>query len=299
VAREIWADHVVNFDGIGNWNSSIEKIPSEISANVSRYYGANSTVKLNEILPDMDSLAFLSACFDALNLNVFYNDETKQVELHTEPLDRQDYEIEVFEYSEDVTETENILLGFDNDKVRAPERPLIEFDGAVDVKEIPLKFAQTFFYSCYRIFKEFDTLVPVLWGSGDPLKNMFRVGYEVPKHDTKANLRLVEFTGQATGLAFDQTFGGNSVSNEEESTTAPLFQEPDYETLHRWQYLGEPVTITARAKLNAAQVQGLYFQDYFKAPVVLKNKHGEATMVWLETATQIDGDIYELKGRRG
>jgi hypothetical protein len=264
-----------------------------------RRYGANSTVKLSEVLPDMDSLAFLSACFDALNLNVYYNDETKQVELHTEPLNRQDYEIEVFEYSEDVTETENILLGFDNDKVRPPERPLMEFPGASITKTVELKFAQTFYSHCFRIFRDFTTFIPVLWESEDPTKTIYGIGYEIPENKTEANLRIVEFIKQETGLEYQQTYGGVFDTSEATATTAPLFQEPDYETLHRWQYLGEPVTITARARLNAAQVQGLYFQDYFKAPVVLKNKHGEATMVWLETATQIDGDIYELKGRRG
>jgi hypothetical protein len=264
-----------------------------------RWYGAGKTIDMGSIMPDMDSLTFLNKLFKYLNIEIYYTDEYKIINLvRSTALSEAIESIEVFNYTEDVEPLTDIVLNFDSDKEQTPGSLALQFPGAMETKEVSLGFSRTLFNFCYRLFKNNVVKIPVLWSSLNPFADLFREAYEIPQADTKGNLRLLEYKGKKTGVSYTQTYGGSTTISQETATTFAEFAEPDILPLHADDYASEPVMITARAALNASQVQKMYDQTWFKSPIALTRKGEKLATGRLIEARQLNANVYELKLRR-
>jgi len=86
---------------------------------------------LSEILPDTNVLTWLGGLFKYLNIDVFYQLETNQVELwqgsQEQPVIAT---IDVFNYEEKLTERLDYELAYTTDKVLPPPNDTITFEDA-------------------------------------------------------------------------------------------------------------------------------------------------------------------------
>jgi len=113
----------------GAWTSTLDFYQETNLYNIlSRYYGADSTVEINALMPDMLALDFLSKISNYINLNTFYRDElhTLQIEHGRKEL-VPIVEITPVDVSEILEEKSNYTLKFSTDKMQPPDDIYVDF----------------------------------------------------------------------------------------------------------------------------------------------------------------------------
>ena len=268
-----------------NWIMTLQQNTSIFYNQVFRYYGANSTVSLAELLPDIKALEFIGKVSNYLNLYSFYREETKILDLEHGRQEKVTVkDIDPVEVLEDVNLVQNFNLEFNTDKAAPPDD--IYFDNSgFDESVIKFDFSRTLINDCVRLFGTVTPQIPVLWKDGDPLS--WSDVIEPPKWKTKGNYRILKYTGQSSGNYY-LTYGGISSSNEELQTDYVDFQEVDIVSFHRYdmELEGDYIELIARMELDK-----LYDQTYFKSPLYISG-YGR---YWLNSAELIKGDIYKLE----
>jgi hypothetical protein len=266
-----------------------------IEGTVSRWYGAGSTVQLSEILPDTNVLTWLGGLFKYLNIDVFYQLETNQIELwqgaQEQPVIAT---IDVFDYEEKLTERLDYELAYTTDKALPPANDTITFTDAQGDQQIAFDYSRTLIAPCYRLTNEMNTMIPVLWNELNP--NSYIDQQAPPRADTKGNMRIVRFVSRDDAF-FTVTFGGDVDTNSSsDDFKNPRVDELPIKELWHQSLTPEIVQVECYAELTAVQVRAMYNQSWFKQPLTLRNRDTGAiygTAKLLE-AEQAGNRIYKL-----
>ncbi len=291
LAYEFWIDHAVDIDNVIPWDNSLPLNAGLLEVFGSRWYGNGSLVQMVFSLPDISVLDWLAGLFKYLNMDVFYQVETNQIEIQQNafeiaPIDT----LEVYDYNEKIQERKFFELEYQTDKTMPPPNDLLKIEKK-GVSSISFNYSRTLMAPCFRLFGETDTLMPNLWSEGDP--NSYLAQLDPPDNETKANPRLLRFIGDSAQDLFDTTYGALSTDK------VPIRQVEELPIRDLWfqSLTPEPVTITAKAQMTAKEINFMYDQTYFKRPIMLRDRrtgkiHAKAQLL---EARQLSGFVFELK----
>lgn len=259
---------------------------------VSRWYGVGSTISISSILPDMDIKEFLGKLFSYLNIDPFFDEHTRVLLLRTGLIQDVSGSVQCWDFGERIEEQTNVILKYASDKMLATANDYI-ITGNYNDSSINFDFSKTYFGTCFRLFKDTETKIPVLWASGDPSK--FDQIYTPPKHQTAGNLRVMR-KGDATtpvSKTYAYTFGGDTTTNSASRLTVLQFYDIDTRSLHLTNATLENVTVTFNARLELAK---LYDLTYFKSPLRITNRRTGSVLgnFKILMAEQLGGDVFRV-----
>jgi hypothetical protein len=255
---------------------------------VSRWYGAGSTVEIKDILPDVDVLEFIQQVTRFLNADLFFDAESGQALFRASNSTGAPTLVECFDMESDIDLPTNTLLEFATDKALPPDNYFINISGA-DQTSKKLDFARTLFTLSGRL----GVTIPTLWQSGNPTDT---AQYETPPEaKTRGTLRILR-KAEPTSASYVLTFGGNATSNSETISSLLTFTELDIYGAHIRDEARVREVVTATARLEVAKLRDL---TYFKNPIQLIDRRtGALTMqVDLLEAAQLDGNLFRLTGQ--
>jgi hypothetical protein len=252
---------------------------------VSRWYGAGSTVDFSKIVPDVTALQFLSDVFNYLNLYTFYREELKTLTLFsgrsiTDSIDN----LELLQINENITEATNFILKFNTDKASPPADIRINSGASIE-SELSYPFSQTLIAPCTRVFISNTETIPILWESKEK-----RPGISVVPPDwvVKGNQRVLLFGGVGTSvIGYTLTYGGSNTDNSTNRKEYPIFTDPYISLIHYYDLSLEGTIIKAICKLSIAK---LYDQTLFKSPVTVDN----LGLFWILQADQLESNIFNV-----
>lgn len=257
----------------------------------SRWYGAGSTIEINNILPKLTVSNFIKEVLVLLNADVYYNENENAMRLVVGRMQREPVaEVECYNYSEVLEEKTNTVISFATDKARPQPNKLIKLLGAKEITTVDVNYSRSLIAPCYRLFTETITTIPVLWQAGDPLD--FEQAMTPPKQKTTANLRILRKATAVSG-SYYLSYGGVSSPNEELQTSVLQFVEPDIRSLHIYDSTIERKLIQCNAKLDVSK---LYDNTYFENDITLKDRiSGNVLLIGrLKKAEQLRGNYYKL-----
>jgi hypothetical protein len=255
---------------------------------VSRWYGAGSTVEIKDILPDVDVLEFIQQVTRFLNADLFFDAESGQALFRASNSTGAPTLVECFDMESEIDLPTNTLLEFATDKALPPDNYFINISGA-DQTSKKLDFARTLFTLSGRL----GVTIPTLWQSGNPTDT---AQYDTPPElKTRGTLRILR-KAQPTSASYVLTFGGNATSNSETISSLLTFTELDIYGAHIRDEARVREVVTATARLEVAKLRDL---TYFKNPIQLIDRRtGALTMqVDLLEAAQLDGNLFRLTGQ--
>jgi len=264
-----------------------------ISNQLSRWYGAGSTIEVSTIVPDMTVLDFIKAVLNDFNLDVFYNDLTGQALIRSGKDMSVAGTLVLFNWEQDIQQQADVLLEFKHDKARVPDDYLIKFSSPTrDEEVIDMATARTYVGSCWRLFGNSTAQIPVLWQAGDPAD--WQQAELPPAQLTTAALRFVQRLPNAS-QPYKLTYGGDAAQNEDTISSALQLTDIDYRTLHLYDRSLQDVVISGRV-VNIP-INKLADMTYFRRPVEVIDftRGGQITTGWLLEATTSDGVTFSVK----
>lgn len=284
---ELWIDHIITFETL-TWDSTIDKIKSSISVDASMWYGADSTVEISKVLPDMGVLDFIRATVDYLSADLFYDDRQEVVTLRARDTILTDQSVTVWDAFSQIEEAQDTLLELATDKVQPPDNYYINVDGVSQITK-KIDYGRTYIGQCGRVGLD---SIPVLWNSGDPIS--FDQWYTPPEVKTRGSLRLLRKVNPITS-SYTLTYGGEA-ANSETRTSVLTFEEIDVYSMHIKDAALVREYFTCYAKLDISKLQDL---TYFKARLNLVDRFTGAYVgkINLLQAEQVEGSIFKLIGQ--
>ena len=255
------ADVTFTMGTMSRFTMSLEK--PAISVVGSRWYGAGSTVRLAEVLPDMTAIDLVKMTSAALGLDLFYDDRTNILTIRSgrdvRPLDGQ---IACMTWTSEREQAKNILIDQPTDKAAPPDNHYIDVGGG-EVEVHQLDVARTYVGGCFRLFGSMSPRVPVLWQSGDPTD--FDQTSTPPPQQTRAAMRIVQRLPNVSG-SYRLTYGGSASDMSELRTTAVQLVDVNTREL-----LMPDLALRRERWVAVARLQHDKLADltYFKRPVTL------------------------------
>lgn len=273
-------------DKVSDYSLLIAQNTALFFCQVSRYYGAGSTVSLGALMPDMKASDFFSKVAKYLNLYTFYREETRILEIqHGRQMKAIATSITPVDEGEELTEPTNYWLTYKTDKAQPPVDDYID-NNTENEETISFDFSRTLISDCVRVFASTSPLIPVLWESGDPLSWSDVV--TPPDWETKAALRIVRYDGQGNG-SYTLTYGGDYTDNDSSETDYPMLREPDVVAFHEFELI--IMEGTGLELITRIDISKLYDQTYFKSPLWIDG----FGIYWLDSAEKQRDNIYKLK----
>jgi hypothetical protein len=254
---------------------------------VTRWYGEGSTVEISSILPDQTAREFIKFIVDTFNLKVYTDVRTQTVTLKAGEILNDIHTVDCWEVEEELENNYNTELKFISDmNTLVDENELISVDSA-ETKEVTIPISRQFFGSCYRLFNNTSTLIPVCWKDGNPeIWNAF-----YPVSNSKMKARILKYIGQIS-QSYTLTYGGSTSTNSVTRTYIPAFQEIAIRQLFINDSLTERRYFECYAKLDILK---LYNNAYFEGKIKLVDKYSNfVDIVRLVEAQQVSGDVFKL-----
>lgn len=279
-----WTVRVTQYKDTSGFLNKFYVIPS-------RWYGAGSTIEINNILPKLTVSNFIKDVLVLLNAEVYFNENENATRLVVGRMQREPVaEVECYNYSEVLEEKTNTVISFATDKARPQPDKLIKLLGAKEIATIDVNYSRTLIAPCYRLFSETQTKIPILWQAGDPLD--FEQAKIPPEQKTTANLRILRKATAVSG-SYYLSYGGILPSNKELQTSVLQFVEADIRSLHIYDSTIERKLIQCNAKLDVSK---LYDNTYFENDITLKDRRsGNILLIGrLKKAEQLRGNNYKL-----
>lgn len=254
---------------------------------LSRWYGAGSTIEIENVLPDMSVTEFIKATAEFLNMDIFYDDRLGIVTLRAANGLPYATPITAWEIDSVVDEPKDTLIEFATDKVLPPPNQYISVLGLAQV-ERKLSYSRTYIGRSGRVGID----IPVLWNSGRPTDvNQWMTP---PEQKTRGALRILRKADDVSA-SYVLTYGGDNTSSRETKTTHIAFEELDTYSLHLRDAARVEQYVTAFAKLELSKLQDL---TYFKNTITLQDRYtAERYAIQLLQAEQVDGEIFKLTGQ--
>lgn len=278
---------VLSDDAVSNYAVTVRD--SFMTATGSRWYGAGSTIVVNDLLPDISVLDFIRTVSGSLALDLYYDDKTNQLLIRSGRDVRPLITLNAMSHTIETGRPTNILIEHQTDKAAPPPNRYINMKGT-DITVHKVNVSRTLVTRCYRLIQSGFFNIPVLWTTGDPMRYDHQL--QPPAQQTSGAMRILQLNAPTDG-AYIMTNGGNPYDYQ--ATCTSVIQLVDIDTRE----LALPdLTLTADRWLAVVNIDESFLADLslFKRPIMLRNqlKNIDIGLAFVIEAAQVRGSWYML-----